>query len=184
MSHYPVHTFATAPEASRASLEALRSAFGFVPNIAGAMATSPVLIGGLVDLFGRVHRGSFTETQIQVLLLTNAVTNSAEWAVAFHSALALRQGVSPADVEAIRSGSLPGEPSLAALSRLAKALIVTRGRVDPSDRGAFLRASFTPEHLLEAVAVSAASTMTNYTANVTEPPLEAEFGEHRWYAAA
>ena len=183
MSHYPVHTSATAPEGSRLSLEALRSAFGYVPNIAGAMATSPVLIDGLVRLFGRVHGGSFTEPQIQVLLLTNAVTNDAGWAVAFHSALALQQGLSSADVEAIRSRALPDEPGLAALSRLARALIETRGRLDPSDRDAFLRAGFTPEHLLEVIAVSAASTITNYAANVTEPPLEAELGEHQWHAA-
>ena len=183
MLPYPVHTTATAPEASRPSLDALRSAFGFVPNIAGAMATSPVLIGGLVDLFGRVHGGSFTEPQIQVLLLTNAIANGAAWAVAFHSALALRQCLAAADVEAIRSRELPGEPQLAVLSRLARALIETRGKLDPSDRRAFFDAGFTTEHLLEAIAVSAASTITNYTANVTEPPLEAEFGRHRWHTA-
>ena len=183
MSHYPVHTAATAPEGSRPSLEALRSAFGYIPNIAGSMATSPVLIGGLVDLFGRVHGGSFTEPQIQVLLLTNAVTNAADWAVAFHSALALRQGLSPAEVHSIRSRGFPSELGLAALSRLARALIETRGRLDPSDREAFLGAGFTAEHLLEVIAISAASTITNYTASVTEPPLEAEFAEHRWRSA-
>lgn len=183
MSLYPVHTLTTAPVASRPSLEALEGAFGFLPNIAGAMATSPVLIGSLVGLFGQVHGGSFTEDQIQVLLLTNAVTNAAGWAVAFHSALALRQGLAPADVDAIRSRGLPRESGLAALSRLARALIESRGRLDPSERDAFLRAGFTPAHLLEVIAVSAASTITNYTANVTAPPLEAEFGDHRWAAA-
>ena len=183
MSPYPVHTLATAPVTSRPSLEALRSAFGFIPGIAGTMAASPVLIGSLVGLFGKVHGGSFTEPQIQVLLLTNAVTNAAAWAVAFHSALALAQGLSTADVDAIRSGGLPGAPDLAALSRLAGTLIETRGRIGPADRDAFFRAGFTPEHLLEAIAVSAASTITNYTANVTEPPLEARFADHAWHAA-
>jgi hypothetical protein len=40
-----------------------------------------------------VHASSLTEPQIQTLLLTNAVTNASEWAVAFHTALALKQGV-------------------------------------------------------------------------------------------
>lgn len=182
MSHFPVHSYATAPEESRPSLDALRSAFGFVPNVAGAMAASPVLLGSLVRLFDLVHGGSFTESQIQVLLLTNAVTNAAEWAVSFHSALALRQGLAAADVEAIRSRCLPSEPKLAALSRLARSLIETRGKLDSSDRDAFLRAGFTPEHLLEVIAVSAASTITNFTANVTEPPLEEEFGDYAWHA--
>ena len=183
MSQFPVLTLATAPDAARPSLEALQAAFGFVPNIAGTMATSPVLIASLVGLFGQVHGGSFAEDQIQVLLLTNAVTNGAAWAVAFHSALALQQGLTPADVEFIRAGALPGEPRLAALSRLARALIETRGRVEASERDAFLAAGFTPAQLLEVIAVSAASTITNYTAHVTDPPLEAQFADQAWRAA-
>jgi alkylhydroperoxidase family enzyme len=178
---YPVHTLATAPDGSRPSLEALQSLFGFVPNIAGAMATSPVLIGSLVALFGKVHGGSFSEPEIQVLLLTNAVTNGAEWAVAFHTTLALQQGLTPADVDAIRSRRLPGDKRFAALSRLARALIETRGKIADADREAFLDAGFTPEHLLEVIAATAASTITNYTANVTAPPLEESFRKHVWH---
>lgn len=183
MPHYPIHTLATAPEAPRPSLQALQSAFGFIPNIAGAIATSPVLIGSLVGLFGNVHGGSFTEPQIQVLLLTNAVTNEAEWAVAFHSTLALQQRLTPADVEAIRSARLPNDPSFAALSRLARSLIEKRGKLDATNRDAFLRAGFTEEHLLEVIAVIAASTITNYTVNVTKPPLEPLLREHEWHPA-
>ena len=47
-----------------------------IPNIVGAMATSPVLINSLVGLFGNVHGGSFTEAQVQTVLLTDAVTNA------------------------------------------------------------------------------------------------------------
>ncbi|MDX7954015.1 carboxymuconolactone decarboxylase family protein [Lichenihabitans sp. Uapishka_5] len=183
MSHYPVHTMATAPEASQPSLHALQSAFGFIPNIAGAMATSPVLSSSLVGLFGNVHGGSFTEPQIQVLLLTNAVTNEAEWAVAFHTTLALQQGLTPADVDAIRSARLPNDPAFAALSRLARTLIEKRGRLDVTDSAAFLQAGFTEEDLLEVIAVTAASTITNYTANVTKPPLEPAFRDHAWHPA-
>lgn len=50
---YPVRTLDSAPKASRPFLEALQSTFGFVPNVAGAMAISPVLIGSLVALFER-----------------------------------------------------------------------------------------------------------------------------------
>src|SRR5437660_137996 len=77
-------------------------AFGMIPNIAGAIATSPVLINCLVGLFGNMHGGSFTEAQVQTVLLTDAVTNACTWAVAFHTALALKEGLDPADVQAIR----------------------------------------------------------------------------------
>ena len=88
MTNFPVHTIESAPERSKSALKQLQSAFGMIPNIAGAMATSPVLINCLVGLFGNVHGGSFTEAQVQTVLLTDAVTNASTWAVAFHTALA------------------------------------------------------------------------------------------------
>jgi alkylhydroperoxidase family enzyme len=172
----------SAPEASRPALEALQSAFGFLPNIAGAMSTSPVLINSLVGLFGHVHGGSFSEPQVQVVLLTNAVTNVSTWPVALHSFLALENGITPADVQAIRDGDLPKDAKLAALSRLAKTLIEKRGRLNGHDKEQFLQAGFGTDHLLEVIAIVAASTITNYTGSVTQPPLEEAFQAHAWKA--
>jgi AhpD family alkylhydroperoxidase len=182
MEQFPVYTIDTAPEASKPALQDLHAAFGMIPNIAGAMATSPVLINSLVGLFGRVHGGSFTEAQIQTLLLTNAVTNACAWAVAFHTALALKQGLTPSDVDAIRAGRSPNDSRLGALSTLARTLVEKRGRIADQDREALLAAGFGKEHLLEVIAVVAASTITNYTGNVTNPPLEAPFQPHVWSA--
>lgn len=182
MEQFPVYTIDTAPEASKLALQDLHAAFGIIPNIAGAMATSPVLINSLVGLFGCVHGGSFTEAQIQALLLTNAVTNACAWAVAFHSALALKEGLTSADVGAIRAGRSPDDSKLGVLSTLARALIEKRGRIADQDREAFLAAGFGKDHLLEVIAAVAASTITNYTGNITNPPLEAPFQAHAWSA--
>ena len=180
MNGFPVHTPDSAPADSRASLEALQGAFGMIPNIAGVMATSPVLIGCLTGLFGKVHGGSFAENQLQVVLLTDAVTNASPWAVAFHSALALQEGVTATDIDAIRAGQLPKNSQLAALSALARALIETRGHLSREDTVRFLSTGFDRSHLLEVIAIVAASTITNYTASVTQPPLEEVFAQHAW----
>jgi AhpD family alkylhydroperoxidase len=182
MQVFPVHTIASAPEQSRPSLEMLQGAFGMIPNIAGAMSTSPVLIGSLVALFQKVHGGHYSEAQIQILLLTNAVTNACAWAVAFHTVLALEAGIEPADVQAIRERRLPLNPTSAALSMLARTLIEKRGRLEELDVSRFLQAGFDRAHLLEVIAVVAASTITNYTGNITQPPLEAAFEAHAWSA--
>jgi hypothetical protein len=96
MTTFPVHTIESAPEHSKPALRQLQSAFGLIPNLVGKMATSPVLIDSLVGLFGKVHGGSFTEAQVQSVLLTDAVTNGSTWAVAFHTTLALKEGIDPA----------------------------------------------------------------------------------------
>ena len=180
MTTFPVHTIESAPERSKPAMQQLQSAFGMIPNLIGAISTSPVLINSLVGLFGNVHGGSFTEAQVQTILLTDAVTNGSTWAVAFHTALALKEGIDPADVQAIREDRLPKDGKFAALSGLAKTMIEKRGRLDDEDINQFLAAGFGKDHLLEVIAAVAASTITNYTGSITKPPLEAPFQEHAW----
>jgi alkylhydroperoxidase family enzyme len=178
MAQFPVYTLDSAPEQSRPAMNGLAQAFGMLPNIAGTMAGSPKLINGLVAVFQQVHGGSFTEVQIQTLLLTNAVTNGSAWPVAFHSYLALKEGLGAADVRAIREGRLPQDNKLAALSGLARSLIEKRGRIGDPEIAAFTKAGFDRVLVLEVILVVAASTMTNYAATVTQPPLEDTFKEH------
>ncbi|MDE1182173.1 carboxymuconolactone decarboxylase family protein [Paraburkholderia sp.] len=182
MTLYRIHTLASAPEQSRPVLDALQQNFGIIPNIAGTMAESPVLIGGFIGLFQKVHSGNLTEAQIQTLLLTNAVTNACTWAVAFHTALALKEGLTPSDVQAIRERRLPADRSHAALSHLTKTLIETRGHLDDRDIDAFIDAGFDKARLLEVIGVCAASTITNYVGNTARPALEAQFHAYAWTA--
>lgn len=165
MSTFQVQTIDGAPAGSRAPLEQLQQTFGMVPNVAGVIANSPVLANIFVPLFAGVHGGTFTEVEIQTLLLTNAVTNSCTWAVAFHSYLALQAGLTPADVQAIRERRAPAEPRSAALSLYARSLIEQRGHVGEAAVAALLSAGFKAEQALEVLAVSAC------VAALRSPPL-------------
>jgi hypothetical protein len=51
MTTFPVHTMESAPEGSKPALKQLQSAFGMIPNLIGAMSTSPILITTFVGLF-------------------------------------------------------------------------------------------------------------------------------------
>ena len=180
MPNYPVQTIASAPEGSKSALEQLRKAFGVVPNIAGAIANSPKLINSLVGLFGQVHSPGLTEAENQIVLLTDAVTNSSTYAVAFHTALALQQGISSEETTAIRERRLPTDKRFAALSALAKSLIEKRGHLSEPELDLFSAAGFTKEQVLEVIAIVAASTITNYTGTIANPPLEDAFRQHAW----
>jgi alkylhydroperoxidase family enzyme len=180
MARFPVHTLDSAPEASRPALREVEARFGMIPNLAAAMATSPVLIESFIGIFDKVHGGNFNESQIQTVLLTDAVTNGCSWAVALHSALGLQAGLAPADVEAMRAGRSPANKQLGALSTLARTLIEKRGRLDDQEIERFLAAGFGKDLLLEVITIVAASTITNYTGSVTNPPLEAALQAHAW----
>ncbi|HUC17707.1 MAG TPA: hypothetical protein VMA37_08465 [Acetobacteraceae bacterium] len=180
MDRFPVHSVDSAPEASKSALGDVQARFGMIPNLAGAMATSPVLIQGFIGIFDKVHGGNFTEPQIQTVLLTDAVTNASTWAVALHTALGLQAGLDPKDVEAMRAGRSPSDRKLGALSTLARTLIEKRGRLNDQDIEQFLAAGFGEDLLLEAITIVAASTITNYTGSVTNPPLEAQLQKYAW----
>jgi len=180
MPNYPIYSIASAPEMSKPGLEQLQKAFGVVPNIAGAIANSPKLINALVGVFQQVHSSSLTEQEIQIVLLTDAVANSSMYAVAFHTALALQQGVSSDEAGAIRERRVPTDKRFAALSTLAKTLIEKRGHLSEQELVSFTAAGFTKEQVLEVIAIVAASTITNYAGTIANPPLEDTFRQHAW----
>jgi AhpD family alkylhydroperoxidase len=178
--NYPTHTIASAPENSKPGLEQLQKAFGVVPNIAGAIANSPKLINALVGVFSQVHSSSLTEAEIQIVLLTDAVTNSCTYAVAFHTGLALKQGVSSEELDVIREHRIPKDKRFAALFSLAKTLIEKRGHASEQELDSFIAAGFTREQVFEVIAIVAASTITNYAGTIADPPLDAPFQQFAW----
>jgi alkylhydroperoxidase family enzyme len=180
MPNYPIHTIASAPDNAKPALEQLRQAFGVLPNIAAAISNSPKLINSLVGVFRQVHSSSLTEPEIQIVLLTDAVANSSMYAVAFHTALALQQGVGSEETGAIRERRVPANKRFAALSNLAKTLIEKRGHLSEQELDSFTAAGFTKEQVLEVIAIVAASTITNYAGTITNPPLEEPFRQYAW----
>lgn len=177
---YPVHTLESAPEAARAALEGLKKSFGLVPNLAATMATSPTLVTAFVGALVVFVSGTLDARERQVVLLGNAVANRCAWAVAFHSTAALREGVTQADVDALRAGRNPEDPRHRALASLVRALVEKRGHLADADVAAFTGAGYTHAQLLEVIAGQGASMMANYAGNVTRPPLEAPFAGQRW----
>jgi alkylhydroperoxidase family enzyme len=177
MTEFPIHTIETAPDGSKAALQALRQALGLIPNLAATMASSPPLVNSFVAAFGQFAGGGFSGGERQILLLSNAVANSSAWAVAFHSTMALKEGVDPDDVKAVRNRALPRDPGLAALSALTRALIEKRGHLDPPEIDAV-----DPGRLLEVITGVAISTMANYTGTIASPALEEAFRAQAWTA--
>jgi len=179
---YRIHTVESAPDESKPALRGLEQALGLIPNLAATMAESSVLLGGFVGAFGNFHGGSFSGAQKQVLLLSNAVANTCPWAVAFHSTMALKEGVDPVDVRAIREGRLPADGGLAALSGFTRALVEKRGHLSEDDLASFTKAGFEPDQALEVIAGLAVSVMANYAGNITNPVVEPPFQAQAWAA--
>jgi alkylhydroperoxidase family enzyme len=183
MNRFPIHTIESAPEKSKQALEGLKKKFGFIPNVAATMAESPVLINAFIGAFTSFHGSSFNESEKQVLLLTNAATLKSPWTTAFHSTLALKEGVSAQDVEAIRRGRSPNEEKYAALSGMTKGLIERRGLQSDAEVLAFLKAGYVETQILEVVNGIGISTMAATVGNLAGTPVEELFKAQTWKAA-
>jgi AhpD family alkylhydroperoxidase len=184
MNQFPVHTASSAPAAAREILEGLEKGLGRLPNLAAAMAESPALLRGFFTLREIYFGGSLGPLEVHVLSLTNAAANGCEWCVAFHTAMALEDGLPSEVVDALREGRPPADRRLAALSEFSRALIRRRGAATAEERQRFFAAGFTPEQALEVVLGNAFSLMANYAGHLTGAPLEASLEPFSWQATA
>ena len=139
---YAVHTLESAPEMAADGLRTLQSAVGLIPNLAATMAESPALLNGFLALRELYATTGFSAGEVQVLSLTAAYENDCAWCVAFHTAMALKEGVDRDAIDALRQGTAPTDERLAALSSFARAMVRNRGAVDTPALQAFLAAGY------------------------------------------
>ena len=182
MTHtpYAVHTLDTAPEATGDALRALRASVGLVPNLAATMAESPALLKGFLTLRELYATTGFSPTEVQVLSLVAAYENQCAYCMAFHSAMALKEGVSREDVDALRQGAAPADSRLGALSEYARAMLHRRGAVERPTLEAFFAAGYSKRQALDVVMGMAFSLMANYAGHITHAPLDTFLEPFAW----
>lgn len=180
MTAFQIHSIETAPEASRPLLKSMQENLGMVPNLAAAMSESPQLLNGFLAVRDIYLGGTFTPAEVQVLSLTAAYENDCAWCMAFHTLMALKEGVSAESVEALRAGLPPSEPRLQALSDFARKMVRARGTVSGADLELFYAAGYTRAQALEVVLGMAFSLMANYSGHLADAPLDKPFQPHAW----
>jgi AhpD family alkylhydroperoxidase len=151
-----------------------------IPNLAAAMAESPTLVRSFFTVRDIYAQGSMDPIDIQVLSLTNAFENGCEWCMAFHSAAALKEGLSKEDVWRLRAGQAPADARLQALSNFSRSMVRNRGAVSAQDLEAFYAAGFTKAQALEVVLGAGFSVMANFAGHLAHAPLGLPFEPHVW----
>lgn len=173
MTHFTSHTIETAPEASKAKLETVKAAWGFVPQLHGVLAESPITLEAYDTLFGLVAKSTLTPAEQQVAYLTINVFHGCEYCTAGHTYLARQAKLDEAAIQALRNGTPIADPRLQALRSFAEAVVRERGYVGDAVVDAFIAAGFTKENVLEVVTVAATKTISNYVNHIAHTPKEA-----------
>ncbi|MFA9461571.1 carboxymuconolactone decarboxylase family protein [Thiohalorhabdus sp. Cl-TMA] len=180
MSDYPVHTPESAPNEAGDFMRELEKGYGFIPNLAGVMATAPALVQGYFNLNQLFEKTSLSAPERQVVLLAASFTNTCDYCMSVHTALAEMAGVPEDCIAELRQGSPLPDQRLNALRRFTQAVVEDRGHMPESQLQAFYEAGFTPQNVLEVVLGVGMKTLSNYTNHIAETPLDKAFAGKEW----
>lgn len=180
MTNFTTHTLESAPEASKPLLQKARKAYSFVPNLLGAMAGAPALLEGYMTLAGIFDKTALSETERQIILMTNNRLNACTYCMAAHTSISQIAGV-PADViRALREGGPIADPKLEALRNFAAVINKTRGWPSDHELQAFLDAGYTRQTVLEVILGTSLKVMSNYTNHVASTAVDKAFAANAW----
>lgn len=183
MTDFKTHTIETAPDASKPLLQGAKNAYSFVPNLLGTMAEAPALLEGYMTLAGIFDKTDLSETERQIILMTNNRLNGCTYCMAAHTTISQMAKV-PADViEALRNNTPIADPKLEALRTFAAVINETRGWPSETQVEAFLAAGYTRQTVLEVILGTSLKVMSNYTNHVAETKVDDAFAPNTWSSA-
>lgn len=180
MTTFTTHTIETAPETAKPLLQAAKKAFSFVPNLLGTMAGSPALLEGYMTLAGIFDKTDLSETERQIILMTNNRLNGCTYCMAAHTTISQMAKVPSDVIAALRNNTPIADPKLEALRTFTEVVNETRGWPEESDIDAFLAAGYTKQTVLDVILGTSLKVMSNYTNHIAETPLDDAFAANAW----
>ena len=184
MSIYPIHTRETAPEGSRAMIDAVSKKYGFLPNLIGGLAEAPATAEGYVALGGIFEKANLTQTEKQVVLLTVSRLNECHYCVAAHTTISQMSKVDAGVIAALRNGTAIDDPKLEALRAFTEKAVEQRGWLEQADVDALIAAGYTRATALEVILGIAYKTISNYANHLVDTPVDDAFAPNAWSKAS
>lgn len=183
MTNFTTHTIEGAPEAAQPILKGAKESYGFVPNLLGTMAEAPALLEGYATLAGIFDKSSFSETERQIVLMTNNVLNGCDYCMAAHTTISQMKGVDASVIEALRNSTPLADAKLEALRQFSIVINQSRGWPEASDVQAFVSAGYSQQNVLEVILGTSLKVMSNYTNHIADTQLDDAFSPNAWFAS-
>lgn len=182
MTQFTRHTIETAPTNSQPIIEDVKKAMGFLPNLLATMAESPAMLEAYTTLAGIFDKTNLSETERQIILMTNNRLNGCIYCMAAHTTISQMKGVPAGVVTALRENTPIADEKLEALRVFAEMINTSRGWPEESDLQAFLAAGYNEENVLEVILGTSLKVLSNYTNHVAATPLDDPFAKNAWSA--
>lgn len=179
---FPIHTTTTAPEASRATLEATAKKYGFLPNLFGVLSESPTAVQAYAAINQALEQSALSPVEQQVVALTVSATNDCAYCVGAHSTVAQMVHMPQDILAALRDQRPLSDRKLNALRTLVLSIMRHRGWVPEDDLEHFVAAGYTRRHVLDVLTIVALKTLSNYLNHIAHTPLDRQFASQAWQA--
>ena len=171
MSRISVPEPQSAPEASQATLDAINTKLGRVPNFFRVLSNSPTVINAHGALNQGLGKALDVKTRERIALAVAAV-NGCEYCNAAHTFTGFTfSKLSREEIELARQGTSE-EPKAAAAAGFARRVAQARGKVTQADIDAVRDAGFSDAQIVEIVAVVAENFFTNLINNLSETEVD------------
>ena len=165
----------SAQASKAATLAEVERDVGFVPNLMALMADSPAAprVYTKSDLIMR--DALLTQQEQQVVQLVVSLFNGCHYCASAHSKLGEVNGVSHADVVAIRHGETPQDKRVAELVWLTQTILEKRGHLGEADLERAEQAGFDRPRLYEILAHMGRKMFANYAVHIAHPDIDEAF---------
>lgn len=185
MTRLTLHTIDTAPAGSRTFVDKAITNNGFLPNLIGILANSPLALETYLTVSGINARSSLTLAEREVVQITAARIHGCEFCVAGHTAVALKKaGLQRAAVAELQQGRVTGDARLDAVRVFAEAVIANRGAVSDAELATFRAAGFDEAQALEVVLGISLATLCNFANSLAQSPINPQLQAFRPAALA
>ena len=173
MSRLPVPpSVDAAPEATRASLNAVQKKLGVVPNLFRLVATSPAELEGYLGIGQALSKATLDSRTQERIALVVAELNGCGYCLSAHSYLGRNVArLDDAEIAANRHGA-SNDPRADAAVRFAAAIVESRGHVSDAELAAVKAGGYGDAEILEIVLAVALNTFTNYANEVARTPID------------
>jgi len=156
-------------------LSQVEEQFGFRPNLIKQMVESPAVANVYLSGQQAMTEASLSQPEQQAVQLTVATLNQCHYCGAAHETLSKATGVSEDDVEAIKSGELPGDERLRTVVEATRRLLDKRGWLEQSELDEFERAGVDRAQVYEIIALIGLKTISNYINHIAGTEIDEQF---------
>ena len=174
MARLAIPTVESAPAKSQPILQNYQKVLGVVPNFFALISQSPDALKAIADMHGALGKSLGHKTRERIHVMT-AEVNGCNYCLSAHTYLGAKlQGLSAEDMELNREGHST-DPQADAALQFAYKIAKSRGHIEDADVETVRAAGYSDTQIVDIVAETAFSFITNLFNNTFKTDIDATF---------